>query len=118
MLNIAHRGASGYEPENTLAAFKAAVELGVDMVELDIRTCKTGEAVVIHDKFIQSKKIQLKKLPLDKLQHFHLADGEKIPTLKEALAVIPPHIQVNMDIKDTKATEEVVERIESEIKKG
>lgn len=39
----------GYEPENTLASFKKALELGVDAVELDVYVCKTGELVVIHD---------------------------------------------------------------------
>lgn len=118
MLKIAHRGASGYEPENTLAAFQAAVALGVDMVELDIRVCKTGQAVVVHDKFIESKKIQLKHLSLHALQNLHTAHGEKIPTLTEALTVIPTNVKVNIDIKDTKATKQVVEVIENFVKKG
>lgn len=118
MLTIAHRGASGYEMENTLAAFKAAVALGVDMVELDIRTCKTGEAIVIHDKFIESTKIQLKKLSLNQLQKIHIANGEKIPTLQQALTIIPKKVKVNIDIKDTKAVEEVVQLIGQEVQKG
>ena len=48
-LNFAHRGFTQAAPENTLAAFKAAIELGVDGIELDVRTCKTGEVVVFHD---------------------------------------------------------------------
>ena len=46
---IGHRGAMGYEPENTLLSFKKAIELNVDMIELDVHVCKTGEVVVIHD---------------------------------------------------------------------
>ena len=48
----AHRGASGYAPENTLAAFEKAVELGADGVELDIQLTKDDEIVVIHDEKI------------------------------------------------------------------
>lgn len=46
----AHRGASGYMPENTLPSFKKAVELGADGVELDIQLSKDGEIVVCHDE--------------------------------------------------------------------
>lgn len=118
MLRIAHRGASGYEVENTLSAFKTAIELGVDMVELDIRTCKTGESLVIHDKYIRSKNIQLKDLTLSDIKKVHIEGDEKIPTLKEALQMIPKHVKVNIDIKDTKAVREVVLLIQEEIKKG
>ena len=45
----AHRGASGYAPENTLEAFRKAVEMGADGVELDVQLTKDGELVVIHD---------------------------------------------------------------------
>jgi len=49
-LVIAHRGGAGIAPENTLVAFRRSKELGVDMLELDIRATKDGELVVIHDK--------------------------------------------------------------------
>ena len=48
-IRIAHRGASGSAPENTLAAFKKALEIGVDAVELDLHGTADGEVVVIHD---------------------------------------------------------------------
>ena len=48
-LVIAHRGASGTRPENTLAAFRHAVALGADMIELDVQLTRDGEVVVIHD---------------------------------------------------------------------
>ena len=46
-LIIAHRGASGIAPENTLAAFQKAVEMGVDRIEMDLRQTIDGEVVVI-----------------------------------------------------------------------
>lgn len=49
VLVIAHRGASGYAPENTIASFDEAVRLGADFIELDIQLSKDGELVVIHD---------------------------------------------------------------------
>ena len=48
----AHRGASGYAPENTLAAFQMAADMGADGIELDVQICKSGELVVIHDETI------------------------------------------------------------------
>ena len=48
----AHRGASGYAPENTLEAFKKAVEMGADGVELDVQLTKDDQMVVIHDELI------------------------------------------------------------------
>ena len=49
MLRIGHRGARAYAPENTLASFKKALEIGVDAVELDVRKTKDNQLVVIHD---------------------------------------------------------------------
>ncbi len=47
--NIAHRGASAYEPENTLRAFQRAIELGADMSELDVNLSKDGALIVMHN---------------------------------------------------------------------
>lgn len=49
MIIVGHRGASGYEPENTLSSFQRALDMGVRMIELDVYVCKTGELVVMHD---------------------------------------------------------------------
>ena len=49
---FAHRGASGYAPENTLEAFALAMEMGADGIELDVQLTKDGEVVVIHDEVI------------------------------------------------------------------
>ena len=47
--NIAHRGASAYEPENTLRAFARAIDMGATLIELDIHLSRDGQPVVIHD---------------------------------------------------------------------
>jgi glycerophosphoryl diester phosphodiesterase len=49
MLRVGHRGARAYAPENTLASFKKALEIGVDAIEIDVRKTKDNEIVVIHD---------------------------------------------------------------------
>ena len=51
-LIIAHRGASGYAPENTMAAFELAERLGADFIEFDVRMSKDGELVIIHDETV------------------------------------------------------------------
>lgn len=52
-LTLAHRGASGYAPENTLAAFDKAIELGADMIETDVRQTKDGHLVLFHDPSVK-----------------------------------------------------------------
>ena len=53
MLNIAHRGASGQAPENTLAAFELAAEMGADAIETDLRLTRDGVVVAVHDADLQ-----------------------------------------------------------------
>lgn len=56
---FAHRGASGYAPENTLEAFALAMEMGADGIELDVQLTKDGEVVVIHDEVIDRVSLSL-----------------------------------------------------------
>ena len=51
MWKIAHRGASGHLLENSLESFNLAIEMGADIIEMDIRQCKTGELVVYHNLY-------------------------------------------------------------------
>ena len=70
----AHRGASGYAPENTLEAFQKAVELGADGVELDIQLTKDDQIVVIHDETIDRTsdgKGWVKDYTLEELRQFN-----------------------------------------------
>jgi len=83
---IAHRGASGYEPENTLAAFGKAIELKSDMIELDVRLSKDAEVIVFHDMTLArrtKKKGYVSKKTLEQLKAYDIGKGERIPTLKE-----------------------------------
>ncbi|WP_106768419.1 glycerophosphodiester phosphodiesterase [Paenibacillus faecalis] len=95
ILRIAHRGASGYAPENTMAAFERARALGADMIELDVQLSRDDHAVVIHDtnvNRVSNAKGLVRNMTLEQLQKLDvglwydpLFKGEKIPTLEEVL---------------------------------
>ena len=83
---MAHRGASGYYPDNSIAAFEHAAELGADMVELDVRKTKDGKLVVFHDYLIEINGRERKIADL-KLSDIRKANPD-VCTLEEALACI------------------------------
>ena len=88
LLAIAHRGASAYAPENTLLAIRLATTMGADMVELDVRLTADGVPVVIHDATLQrltGQGIRISDLTADDLQEIDLSEGQKVPTLYEAM---------------------------------
>jgi len=87
-LIVAHRGASAYEPENTIRSFERAFQLGADFVELDIRLSKDGALVVIHDEAVDrttNGSGLVRDLTLNQLKLLDAGKGEKIPTLNEVL---------------------------------
>jgi glycerophosphoryl diester phosphodiesterase len=96
-LIIAHRGAAGYEVENSLAAFRAARDLGADAVELDIHSTADGALVVHHAETIGDH--QIAHCTLAEVREHPLANGEAVPTLSEALAVILPKMIAYVEIK-------------------
>lgn len=108
-LIIAHRGASGDAPENTLASFALAVEMGCDMVELDVRRTKDGHIVVIHDATLQRTTTGTGFVHEHTLSELRQLDagswfsedfrGERIPTLREALQTVKHRCAVNIEIK-------------------
>jgi len=97
-LVIAHRGYSRVAPENTLLAYQKAIEVGSDMVEMDINLTKDGELVMIHDHFLERTTngkglvqdhtlAELKQL--DAGFHFQpRIEGARIPTVEEAIQLI------------------------------
>lgn len=104
-LVIAHRGASGEAPENTLKAFQLALDQGADGIELDIFLTRDREVVVIHDETIrtnENKLIYVRKATLEELEKINLAEGEKIPTLKEVFERFGKKFSlINVEIKST-----------------
>jgi glycerophosphoryl diester phosphodiesterase len=96
-LVIAHRGASACETENSLAAFRAAGRLGADAVELDVHTTADGALVVHHDEMLGHH--HLAHCRLEEVRQQRLANGEHVPTLEEALAVILPAMSAFIEVK-------------------
>jgi glycerophosphoryl diester phosphodiesterase len=126
---IAHRGFSGEAPENTLAAFRKAIEVGSDMLELDVHLSKDKEIVVIHDENLervtngQGKVTDFTLKDLKKLDAgFRFGppfSGERIPTLKEVLQLTQRRILVNIEIKSPSQGQypmvELVDRVLREV---
>jgi len=101
MIIIGHRGACGYEPENTLRSFAKAIDLGVDMIECDVKRCKTGELVIMHDMLVNrttNGKGYVHELPFTELRKLDAGKGELIPTLSETLDCVNRRAQVNIEM--------------------
>ncbi|MFH2146284.1 MAG: glycerophosphodiester phosphodiesterase family protein [Candidatus Omnitrophota bacterium] len=114
LLRFGHRGAAGYEPENTLRSFKKAVELNVDWIELDAQICKTGEVIVLHDTKVDRTTNgtgYVEDKTLAELRILNAGKGEKIPTLEEALDTIARKAKVNIEIKREGAAGKIFEII-------
>ncbi len=102
---ISHRGAHQTHPENSLAAFERAIELGADGIELDVHATRDGIVVVHHDPVIHARHAQkpshraIADILAAELDDFPLADGARIPTLAETLEVIGDRATVYVEIK-------------------
>ncbi len=96
-LVVAHRGASAREVENSLAAFRAAMQLGADAVELDVHATADGTLVVHHDEAIAGRGIP--QLTAEQVAELRLSNGEPIPTLADVLEAIGPRLQVFVEVK-------------------
>lgn len=110
-LVIAHRGDSAHRPENTLASFASALEVGADVVELDVQLSADGHVVVLHDGSVdrttdgrgavgEMTLAELRRLSAGYPERFGDAfRGERIPTLAEALALLKGRARVLIEIK-------------------
>jgi glycerophosphoryl diester phosphodiesterase len=119
MLKVGHRGARGYEPENTLRSFKKAIKLGADMIELDVHTCKSGEVVVIHDEDVDrttNGRGRVADKTLAELKELDAGKGEKIPTLEEVLDLFEGKIKHHIELKGKNCATCVADTIDRYVK--
>jgi glycerophosphoryl diester phosphodiesterase len=122
MLKIGHRGAKGYEPENTLVSFQKALDMQVDGIELDVHLSADGEIIVIHDETIDrttNGKGFVNTLSLRELKAFRINGKYEIPTLKEIFDLANQDCFINIELKSHEAADKVVSLIEKYVtKKG
>jgi len=112
--NIAHRGASAYEPENTLRAFERAIEMGATMLELDVHLCQDGCPVVIHDAELSrttNDSGRVGDLTLAQLQKLDAGKGERIPTLAEVMYLARGRVELYIELKGQDTPVPVVEAL-------
>ncbi|MDF1678416.1 MAG: glycerophosphodiester phosphodiesterase family protein [Legionellaceae bacterium] len=107
---IAHRGASPYAPENTIAAFNKAFELGARAIEFDVMMCADGGLFVFHDEILSRTTDGVGTFSAASSEYIQTLDagswfaerfqGESVPSLADALAWCAAHrVQANIEIK-------------------
>lgn len=118
---IAHRGASAYAPENTHSAFKLAIDMEAEMIELDLSISKDGIPVVVHDESVDrttGASGEVNTFTLEELKKLETGswfdnkfNGEPFPTLAEVLAYTKDKIAVNIEIKTEAVSDEIEDGI-------
>ncbi len=110
VLNLGHRGAREAAPENTLASFRKALELGADGIELDVMLSKDNRMVVIHDYTVDRTTDGSGKVNELRLAELKALDagswfgdayaGERVPTLEEVVEALPLETIINIELKN------------------
>ncbi len=102
-IKIAHRGASAYEPENTLRSFKRAIEMGVDMIEFDVQLSRDRHLVIMHDEKLDrttNGEGLVKDKTVSELKKLDAGMGESVPTLEEVIALGKGKIGFVIELKE------------------
>ena len=112
---LAHRGASAYAPENTLAAFELAREQGADGIELDVKLSADGIPVVIHDETVDRTTDgtgAVADLSLAALKELDAGNGQQIPTLAEVFESVGQDLFINIELTNyTTSDDNLVEKV-------
>jgi glycerophosphoryl diester phosphodiesterase len=119
---LAHRGASAYAPENTLAAFRLAIEQQADWLEMDVQQTKDGQLVVFHDLRIErttNGSGALRELTLEQVRALDAGAwfdprfaGERVPTFEEVVALAQQHnVRIFPEVKDPRLYPGIEERV-------
>jgi glycerophosphoryl diester phosphodiesterase len=116
-LVIAHRGASGERPENTLSAYELAISQKADMIEIDLHLSRDGVVMIHHDASLErlGGQGEIREHSAAELAELDAAPGstgsERIPTLPDVLDRLGDRVELNLEIK-AGATEETYDGIE------
>ena len=109
-LVIGHRGAMGHETENTLASVQKALDLGVDMIEIDVFKIQSGEIVVFHDETVDrlaNSGGRIEDYTIFDLRQLTLDGGHKIPMLQDVLKLIDNKVSLNIELKGANTSDRV-----------
>lgn len=113
VLNIAHRGFHKNFPDNTLEAFEAAIQLGVDGIELDVRETADRGFVVFHDPKIEGTDIA--RLSLSDIKNMKLQDTFEIPTLEQVLELCRKRTKLLVELKKAQSLDKFLELLEAKV---
>jgi len=116
----AHRGARVSAPENTMLAFRRAMEEGADGVECDVRLCASGEVVVFHDsdlKRLVGEPHRIANLRYQELRQRTLGEGQAIPLLDDVLDLLLPHRLLNIELKHDRSNRSLVQAVVDTLKR-
>ena len=112
---IGHRGARGLEPENTILSYQTAIQLGADMIELDVHKTKDGHLVCIHDDKVDRTTDGtglIAEMSLKDLQQLDAGHNEHIPLLSEVLDFARNRISVNIELKVLDVEKQVIDMVQ------
>ncbi len=115
MLRIGHRGAAGHVPENTLLSIQKAIEIGVDIVEVDVRRTRDGELVLLHDQRVNrttNGRGHIGDLSFEEARRLDAGLGQAIPSLREALELVRGSVQLMIELKEPGIVPEVMNLID------
>ena len=124
-LVIAHRGDSAHRPENTLASFASALELGASMIELDVQLSADGHVVVLHDPTVDRTtdgRGDVRRMSLGEVRALSAGypdrfgrawSGERVPTLAEALTLVRERARLMIEIKKESVSDDAEGGIEA-----
>lgn len=113
-VKIAHRGASAYEPENTIRSFERAIGMKAEMIEFDVRQSMDGRLVVIHDAKVDRTtdgRGLVSEKTLAALKALDAGEGERIPTFEEALDACSGRAKLVIELKENGIEEKVLREI-------
>jgi len=109
-LVIGHRGAMGHETENTLASIQKALDLDVDMIEIDVFRIKSGEIVVFHDETVDrlaNSGGNIEEYNISQVRQLILEGSHKIPMLQDVLKLINNQVALNIELKGSNTADKV-----------
>jgi glycerophosphoryl diester phosphodiesterase len=117
---FAHRGASGNYPENTAAAFEAALQAQVDGIELDVQSC-ADDFVIIHDSWLDRTTNghgRVIDTAFSDIAQLDAGEGQKVLSLQQVLELIGTKTQINLELKHTFGLDKLVNILEQNVQHG